>query len=281
MAPAQGREKMFGNLIESGSHKGDHARKGRFFLGALAVYALAFLAIGVGSIYAYNTHLDNLDLRVIALITPVDSSRAQAPQRSAASRPSAGSNNSPREIVVKTKPAIATMDPTLVTDKTPVSAHVPELPPGTNYSIGNPGPFGGNGDGTSGGGGGGNGSGNISSGVNDLVKDTPPPAMKTETSKPLEVKRIQSIGVVNGIATFLPKPAYTALAKAAHASGTVTVQVTIDESGKVISARALSGHPLLLRESVQAAYQARFTPTLLSNQPVKVSGIITYNFVLG
>src|SRR5918912_466000 len=247
MAPAQGREKMFGNLIESGSHKGDHARKGRFFLGALAVYALAFLAIGVGSIYAYNTHLDNLDLR---------------------------------EIVVKTKPAIATMDPTLVTDKTPVSAHVPELPPGTNYSIGNPGPFGGNGDGTSGGGGGGNGSGNISSGVNEFVKDTPPPAMKTETSKPLEVKRIQSIGVVNGIATFLPKPAYTALAKAAHASGTVTVQVTIDESGKVISARALSGHPLLLRESVQAAYQARFTPTLLSNQPVKVSGIITYNFLM-
>jgi protein TonB len=86
-------------------------------------------------------------------------------------------------------------------------------------------------------------------------------------------------GVLNGKATSLPKPAYPAIARAAHASGTVTVQVTVDESGKVISARAVSGHPLLQAAAVQAAYGARFSPTLLSGQPVKVTGVLTYNFV--
>ena len=84
---------------------------------------------------------------------------------------------------------------------------------------------------------------------------------------------------MNGKAISLPKPAYPPIAKAAHASGTVAVQVTIDESGKVISAHAVSGHPLLQASAVQAAYQARFAPTQLSGQPVKVTGVIQYNFV--
>jgi protein TonB len=85
--------------------------------------------------------------------------------------------------------------------------------------------------------------------------------------------------VLNGKAISLPKPPYPAIAKAARASGTVTVQVTIDESGKVVSARAVGGHPLLQQAAVQAAYGARFSPTQLSGQPVKVTGVITYNFV--
>jgi protein TonB len=47
----------------------------------------------------------------------------------------------------------------------------------------------------------------------------------------------------------------------------------------VASARAITGHPLLQQAAVQAAYGARFSPTLLSGQPVKVTGVITYNFV--
>jgi protein TonB len=85
--------------------------------------------------------------------------------------------------------------------------------------------------------------------------------------------------MLNGKAVSLPKPAYPSIARAARASGAVTVQVTIDESGKVISARAVGGHPLLQQAAVQAAYGARFSPTLLSGQPVKVTGVITYNFV--
>jgi TonB family protein len=87
-------------------------------------------------------------------------------------------------------------------------------------------------------------------------------------------------GVLNGKAVSLPKPPYPQIARSARASGTVTVQVTIDESGKVIRARAVSGHPLLQSAAVNAAYNAKFAPTKLSGQPVKVTGIITYNFVL-
>lgn len=86
-------------------------------------------------------------------------------------------------------------------------------------------------------------------------------------------------GVLNGKATSLPKPAYPAAAKAVGASGAVTVQVTLDENGNVISASAVSGHPLLKQSAVAAARQAKFRPTLLSGQPVKVTGVITYNFV--
>jgi TonB family protein len=86
-------------------------------------------------------------------------------------------------------------------------------------------------------------------------------------------------GILNGQALSLPRPDYPPIARVAHASGTVVVQVVIDESGKVISAAAVAGHPLLQGVSVAAAKQAKFTPTLLEGEPVKVTGVIHYNFV--
>jgi len=85
--------------------------------------------------------------------------------------------------------------------------------------------------------------------------------------------------VLNGKALALPKPVYPRIAKAAHASGTVLVQVTIDEQGNISAARAVSGHPLLQAAAVEAARQAKFTPTLFDGEPVKVTGVITYNFL--
>ena len=89
-----------------------------------------------------------------------------------------------------------------------------------------------------------------------------------------------SAGVLNGKAVSKPKPSYPAEAKAAGASGTVTVQILVSEDGTVESAKAVSGHPLLQDAAVEAAKRARFSPTRLSGQPVKVSGVDTYNFVL-
>jgi len=86
-------------------------------------------------------------------------------------------------------------------------------------------------------------------------------------------------GVLNGKAISLPKPPYPAIAKSAKASGTVVVQVLVDEKGNVVSARAVSGHPLLQAASAAAARGAKFPPTKLAGKPVKVSGVITYNFV--
>ena len=104
--------------------------------------------------------------------------------------------------------------------------------------------------------------------------DAPPPPPPTPRKPP----PIISGGVLNGKAISLPQPPYPPVAKAARASGTVTVQVTIDEEGKVISATAVSGHPLLRAAAQAAARQARFTPTKLSGQPVKVTGVVIYNF---
>jgi TonB family protein len=59
----------------------------------------------------------------------------------------------------------------------------------------------------------------------------------------------------------------------------VTVQVIIDEQGNVSEARAVSGHPLLQAVCVAAARQARFLPMEVEDEPVKVTGVITYNFV--
>lgn len=71
-------------------------------------------------------------------------------------------------------------------------------------------------------------------------------------------------GVLNGKALALPKPDYPAIARAAHASGVVVVQVLIDENGNVVEAHAVSGHPLLQAVCVAAARAARFSPTLLA-----------------
>jgi protein TonB len=85
-------------------------------------------------------------------------------------------------------------------------------------------------------------------------------------------------GLLNGKAISLPAPDYPPIARQAKATGTVVVRVTIDESGNVIAANAVSGHPLLQAAAVSAARQARFAPTLLMGDPVKVTGVITYNF---
>jgi len=86
-------------------------------------------------------------------------------------------------------------------------------------------------------------------------------------------------GVLNGKATSLPKPMYPPAARAVNAGGAVTVQVIVDENGKVYKASVVSGHPLLRAASITAACDSEFSPVLLSGQPVKISGVITYNFV--
>lgn len=87
-------------------------------------------------------------------------------------------------------------------------------------------------------------------------------------------------GVLNGKAISKPAPVYPTQAVMAQASGPVVVFVRVDECGIVIAAKAVSGHPLLQEAAEQAAWGWRFTPTLLSGQPVGVTGTITFNFLL-
>lgn len=263
---------MFNNLIESTSHAKEFKRRGSFLLFTTATYLLLFVVTGVISIYAYDARLEQQNLEMVTLISPQDF----APEPPAP----AAQPNTPRE---------TTNNPHAITERAEpmLSVNRPEVPPPTVGTVASPNPpipdtgsyviTGRNYDPGTGGGPSSPGGGRVAVPAHQMipVDDNPPPP--PEPPKPPKIK---SLGVITGLATHLPKPLYTEIAKRARAQGAVSVQVLIDESGRVISARALGGNPLLIPEAQKAALQARFAPTLLSNQPVKVSGIITYNFQL-
>jgi TonB family protein len=108
-----------------------------------------------------------------------------------------------------------------------------------------------------------------------LMLDEPPPG-----PGPKPILKPVSGGVLNGTAVSLPPPLYPDAAKRMRTQGLVTVEVILDEAGKVVSANATSGPQILRDAATQAALKARFSPTKLSGQPVKVSGVINYKFAL-
>jgi TonB family protein len=113
--------------------------------------------------------------------------------------------------------------------------------------------------------------------VLDTLKVEAPAQPSPEADK---IAQIVSGGVLNGKAVKKPQPEYPPSAKSRRAQGTVTVQIVVDEKGAVSSAQAVSGHPLLRGAGEDAARRAKFEPTTLCGKPVKVTGVITYNFVL-
>ena len=109
-----------------------------------------------------------------------------------------------------------------------------------------------------------------------VVLDSEPPALAT----PNALMKPVSGGVLNGRALSMPAPTYPDAARRMRMSGTVTIEVVVDESGKVIAASATAGPTILREPAIQAALKARFSATKLSGQPVKVTGIINYKFSL-
>jgi len=263
---------MFNNLIESSSHAREFKRRGSFVLFTTATYVLLFIVAGVISIYAYDARLDDQNLEVVTMLNPVD---LPAPAVSVThAPPPKGNTNRPTEVVRQI--AMASVNhPEIVPEHTSAAPNknLP-VPDHGAYRIGDhdsvdPGGNTGPGDGK----GPGQGTGPA------LVEIAAPPPPQPPIEKP-PVPRVVSKGVITGLALSLPKPAYPQIARQARANGPVNVQVLIDETGKVISAKAVGGHPLLQAAAQQAAYGARFSPTKLGDQAVKVSGVITYNFVL-
>ncbi len=264
---------MFDHLVESERHHEDSSRKGVFFAATLGVYVVIFAGLIVAAIKGADIYMDTQNLADLKLITPVVVEEAAPPQPQQKQEPQ-------KQQQVKVEQQVATVRE-FVTDRPEVvqkgtsvtregqsppvpgarKGNVDYIPPSGGSPFGDP-----------------NATGTAPAGPPPAppIDDPPPPPPKpTPTPRRAPI----SGGVLNGKAISLPKPPYPAIAKAARASGTVTVQVTIDESGKVISAKAVGGHPLLQQAAVQAAYGARFSPTQLSGQPVKVTGVITYNFV--
>ena len=258
---------MFDNLVESSSHKKDIERKGSFIIVTAVIYLVLMVAFFVAGIYWYDNHLGELELELTTLVAPVPVPQAKAPEQKQEAKPVKVEQN-----VDVRKELIADVTRTELVPKE-VSAKASDVPPvrrGVTTVLGNessnaaaPMPAG-------------PGAGVAIGPTKVQIADEPPPP---EAPKPTPPRAPISGGVLNGKAISLPKPPYPQIARAAHASGTVVVQVLIDENGNVVSAHAVSGHPLLQAVAVQAAKQARFSPTKLSGQPVKVTGVIQYNFV--
>ncbi|HEX8887937.1 MAG TPA: energy transducer TonB [Pyrinomonadaceae bacterium] len=265
---------MFDHLVESTAHHEDSARKGWFFVGTFAIYFVLFSILLIAAIKGADVYMDTQNLADLKLITPVVvEEQAPVQQQQKQEQPKAAKVDVQQQVA--TVKDIVTDRPEVVqkgvsVDRGNQSPPVPGavkgnrdyIPPGGGSPFGDP-----------------NATGTVAVKPPPPVSDEPPPPPPPKPTPPPVPKAPISGGVLNGKAISLPKPPYPPIARAAHASGTVTVQVTIDESGKVISAHAVGGHPLLQQAAVQAAYGARFTPTQLSGQPVKVTGVITYNFV--
>lgn len=261
---------MFNNLIESSSHAQEYKRRGSFLLFTGATYVVMFAVAAVASIYAYDAHLEkqNVELDVLTWVPPPPPDAAPEIVRNTI-RPAADNtttavrstrtelidsisnpNNPPRDVGT-----VASNVPPARTDSVLGSMNVdPPTPAGSVRGI-----PGGTGD----------------TPVVNLPDPPPAPTPKPEPPKVLKVSR-----VLNSQALSLPPPNYPQIARNIRVQGTVIVQVLIDEKGNVVTAKATSGHPLLIPEAQKAALRARFSPTLLGDNPVKVQGVITYNFVL-
>jgi len=271
---------MLDQLVESKSNSGENRRKGEFIfvVGLLAV--LTLLSGWTFSLFGKDYGMGGGDLELTSLVAPPPPDEEPPPEK-----PKEPEKQKQPDVDVR-KELIANIDvtPPKVPDKIDTtSAKVDAMRKNVNTIQGNenfnnaaaaPTRNGGAVESGTTLGDGGKGDG---SDIDETPKEKPP-EVKASPPKPV-VPKMVSGGVLNGKATSLPKPAYPAAAKAVRAAGSVSVQVVISESGSVISASAVSGHPLLRAAAEGAARGAHFSPTLLSGQPVKVSGVITYNFV--
>ena len=265
---------MFNNLIESSSHAREFKRRGSFVLFTTTTYALLFVVAGVISIYAYDARLEEPAGEVI-LVNPMDFEvpKPEAVRPKLKDAPTTGGNNG--GAFVRKDPTADVNELKLVPKTISAAPNtIPPLPKSAPVTIGrfNFDPEGlGPGNSKSGGreGGGGN-------ETKIRVDEEPPPPAPAEKPKPAVLRK----NIINGEALSLPKPPYPPIAMHLGIQGTVNVQVLVDETGKVISAKALAGNPALTRAALQAALNARFSPTMIGEQAVKVSGVIIYNFVL-
>jgi protein TonB len=268
---------MLDQLVESKSHSIENTRRNELLLGVCAFAVITLLSAWTYSLFGKDYGMGSGDLELSTLVAPVPVADEPPPKE----EPKPQQQKDPNVDIRKEIIANINETPPKPPDTVSVEQNkIKERRLGVLTALGDTdtnaknalpdtyrGPINTSGTGSD--------SGNAGQGGKDETSGGEPPPAPIKKAPPKTI----SGGVLNGKAVSLPKPAYPAAARAVRASGAVQVQVLIDETGKVVSATAAGGHPLLQAAAVSAARQARFSPTLLSGQPVKVSGIITYNFV--
>jgi len=273
-----GGAKMFTNLIESNSHKREFKRRSSFFVATVAAYALLLTAAGIVGILTYDAQVEaqSLDLTLESWIPPVQ----PVPHEPDGPRPTKpiqrhNASNVPVDPHIKVPERTDGVPPVddlrvIPRDVGVIATTAPPVEGPVNITTRNANPPDSTGDK--------NGCATCSGeGTAPVVAVQPTP--EPTPNKPPSMQRVTSQVLVSKILS-LPKPAYPIIAKQARVQGSVNIQILVDEQGKVISAQAVSGLPMLTPAAREAAMRARFTPTILNGQPVKIQGVITYNFLL-
>jgi len=263
---------MFDRLIESDSAGAEFKPRSRYFLVSSLVVGALFISAVVISIYASDFGLGNDTFELSAMLTPVEPP-ADSPEPPRPQQPRTANQRTSdlQSRIIKQQPIDVTpvaVPPVSVSQNKYLSLPPGPVKIGPEDTVGLVRSSGSEPTGT------GAGDSNRTASRTEFVEPTagdPPPLVE----KP---RPPQSLGVINGRADSLPKPTYPAAAISMGIQGQVSVQVTIDETGKVISAKAASGNVLLRNAAESAAWKAKFTPTFLSKVPVKVTGVIVYNF---
>ena len=268
---------MFDKLIASDAEGADFKNRRNYFMVSLVMVGVLFLAALVIDIFASDFGLGKGGIELTELVAPPDMVAVE-PERPRPSMPATPTRSTTLMPTRQVNMPSLNENP-IVPQKISVEPITQQVRPDGRFFISNleTNPNNSNGSGRD----------NTSIGSNDSGLATPQevadsrPSAEAPPPVKIPVKKLptQTLGVINGRASYLPKPAYPASALAVNIQGTVDVQVMIDESGKVISAHAVSGNPLLRNAAELAARNARFSPTLLSNIPVKVTGVIVYNFM--
>lgn len=277
---------MLDQLVESRSNAKENTRRSGFLLTTFVIMTTIMVGGWMYSLFAKDYGLGSGDLELSTLIAPVPVAEEEPPPpepEQPKQQQKAAPNADVRKEIFQAMDESPKPPTTISTEKQTIPARRPNVltvQGDKNLSADNAvasdykGPVSTDNKGIAGPGG-------VPNNGNDSGSPkppAPPPPPPPPAPKPAVPKKISG-GVLNGKATSLPKPPYPAAARAVRASGAVNVQVTISESGSVVSASAVSGHPLLRQAAEQAARGARFAPTLLSGQPVSVTGVIVYNFV--
>jgi len=100
------------------------------------------------------------------------------------------------------------------------------------------------------------------------------PAAQAAPGEPVE------IGALLPYAVRQQPPVYPSAARQMRASGTVTVNILIDENGDVVEIKEVDGHRLLQRAASDAVMNWKFRPVMRDGNPVKATGFINFNFSL-
>ena len=265
---------MFDKLIESNSVEAEFKPRRKFFMMSSVVVGILFLSAVVVSLYAQNIDLGTDSFELVEMIAPV---AADAPEPEPPRQQQQQQNDQQQVSELPNRQdLIARVDQvTKVPDQISTNRFDGLVLPEGKFTH-DPNRADSNGSGTPGA------SSADSSSVSEVVPSesaetkVPPPAVKVEPKK----RAPQTKGVVNGFAIDLPKPAYPPAAKAIRLSGVVNVQVLIDEAGNVVSAKAVDGPSVFKSEAERSARRARFKPTYLGDDAVKVTGVIVYKFTL-